>query len=188
MFYFAETNGDTVARPLFFEFPKDAKTYGSISESQFMWGKALMIIPVIKPNETKVNAYFPSGRWYTYDLELSSKPFESTGQFVELDAPIGKINTVLRGGNIVPILPPKQTTTEMRKEKFTLVVALSNSGTASGHLYWDDGDSLDPILTQKYSLISFSAKNVNIFVFVNFFYKKVLFLGNTYYGTDSSQI
>ena len=164
LFYFAEAKGDTVARPVFFEFPKDDNTYGTISESQFMWGKALMIMPVIKESQTKVNAYFPSGRWYHYSLEVNSTPLESTGKFLELDAPLDKINTALRGGHIVPVLPPKQTTTQMRKEKFTLIVALDSSNTATGHLYWDDGDSIDPVQSEKYSLFSFEAKNVkNVF-------------------------
>ncbi|GIY36118.1 hypothetical protein CDAR_487411, partial [Caerostris darwini] len=37
--------GDTVARPLFFEFPKDKNTYPI--DEQFLWGPALMIIPVL---------------------------------------------------------------------------------------------------------------------------------------------
>ena len=135
LFYFAEAEGHTVARPLFFEFPTDVQTYGSASDTQFMWGSALMVIPVLKPNETKVKAYLPSGRWYPYELELNSKPIDSTGQYIDLEAPIGKINTLLRGGSVVPILPPKQTTTQMRVEKFALVVAQSDSGTASGHFY-----------------------------------------------------
>ena len=163
LFYFAESRGDTVARPLFFEFPNDINTYGSISESQFMWGKAFMVIPVIKANKSIVSAYFPSGRWYPYNLDLSSKPIESKGQFIDLDAPVGKINTAIRGGHILATLPPKQTTTQMRKENFSLIVALDGNNTAHGHLYWDDGDSIDPVQTQRYSLISFVVKNVKYF-------------------------
>ena len=183
LFYFAESRGDTVVRPVFFEFPNDTNTYGSISESQFMWGKAFMVIPVIKPKQTQVNAYFPSGRWYAYSLELNSKPLESKGQLLQLDAPLGVINTAIRGGHIIPMLPPKQTTTQMRKEKFSLIVALDHINSSSGHLYWDDGDSLDPIQTQRYSLISFKAKDVSFFDLMlgniqNLF---VFFLGNAFY-------
>lgn len=46
LFWKAHTNGDTVARPLFFEFTNDTTTYGI--DDQFLWGPAFMICPVLK--------------------------------------------------------------------------------------------------------------------------------------------
>ena len=145
LFYLAELNGDTVVRPLFFEFPNDKNSYGPQSESQFLWGSGFMIIPVIEEGKTKVDAYFPPGRWYPYSISENIKPIESKGEVISLDAPVGKVNTAIRGGTVVPILPPKQTTTAMRKESFTLLVALNDKNEAKGQLYWDEGDSIDPI-------------------------------------------
>ena len=54
----------TVARPLFFEFPKDHATAGI--DSQFMWGSGLMISPVLQQSATSVKAYIPAGRWYEF--------------------------------------------------------------------------------------------------------------------------
>ncbi|RWS09040.1 lysosomal alpha-glucosidase-like protein, partial [Leptotrombidium deliense] len=42
LFYRAHNFGETVARPLFFNFPKDTKTYKI--ETQFMWGSHILII------------------------------------------------------------------------------------------------------------------------------------------------
>ena len=161
LFYWNELEGETVARPIFFDFPEDPNAYSSVSESQFMWGSALMVIPVLKPNQTSVNAYFPPGIWYPYTLELDEKPIDSSGQFVKLSAPIDKINTALRGGHIVPVLPPKQTTTEIRKEKFGLIVALDIQEKAVGGMFWDDGDSLDTVARNQYSTAFFQAQNVS---------------------------
>ena len=163
LFYYAEAEAQTVARPLFMEFPEDSNAYSSVSESQFLWGSAFMVIPVLKADQTSVHAYFPAGMWYHYTLELDEKPVDSSGQFIELSAPIGKINTAIRGGHVVPVLPPKQTTTEMRKEKFGLIVSLDKQQTASGSLFWDDGDSLDTVAHKQYSLALFDAKNVSYF-------------------------
>ena len=157
----AEAEAQTVARPLFFEFPDDPNAYMSASETQFLWGSAFMVIPILNANQTSVNAYFPPGVWYPYSLELDEKPVVSNGKFVELSAPIGKINTALRGGHVVPVLPPKQTTTEMRKEKFGLIVALDGQNMASGSLFWDDGDSMDSVARQLFSLVVFKAQNVS---------------------------
>ena len=55
LFFKAHTVGDTVVRPLFFEFPRDSKSYET-SETQFMWGPVLMIVPTLEENATTVIA------------------------------------------------------------------------------------------------------------------------------------
>ncbi|CAG2107192.1 unnamed protein product, partial [Medioppia subpectinata] len=162
LFYQAKVNADTVARPLFFEFPTDKHTYESaVAERQFMWGQAFMIAPVVEPNVTKIKPYLPAGVWYPFEYPKFDKPIVSSGQFMEFDAPVDKVNTFLRAGHVVPILPSRQTTTAMRKEKFTLLTFLDKSGsapvTAHGQLYWDDGDSIDPVEQKQYTLITFEA-------------------------------
>ena len=44
LFFESSLNGGTVIRPVFFEFPDDTQTH-DISY-QFMWGPAMMIVPV----------------------------------------------------------------------------------------------------------------------------------------------
>ena len=144
---------------MFFEFPKDKHSYDS--ETQFLWGSAVMIMPVTEPGVRKLNAYFPTGKWYLYDLKNNYQTIESRGQNLTLDAPLGKINVAIKGGTIVPILPPKQTTTQLRQQNFTLLVALDSSQKAFGELYWDDGDSIDPLLSGNFSLTVFYAKIVS---------------------------
>ncbi|GMR63130.1 hypothetical protein PMAYCL1PPCAC_33325, partial [Pristionchus mayeri] len=51
----ASLNGDTVVRPLFFDFGADKKTL-EISE-QFMWVPRFCVMPVLRENETTVNGY-----------------------------------------------------------------------------------------------------------------------------------
>lgn len=66
----------------------------------------------------------------------------STGQFVELDAPLDKINVHVRGGFIIPMQAPGSNLMLGRNNPFELLVPLSASGNATGHLYWDDGYSI----------------------------------------------
>ena len=139
---------------MFFEFPKDKHSYDS--ETQFLWGSAVMIMPVTEPGVRKLNAYFPTGKWYLYDLKNNYQTIESRGQNLTLDAPLGKINVAIRGGTILPILPPKQTTTQLRQQNFTLLCALNEKGLASGKLYWDDGDTFDPIFQRKNAHVYFN--------------------------------
>ncbi|CAL4153175.1 unnamed protein product, partial [Meganyctiphanes norvegica] len=48
------------------------------------------------------------------------------------------------------------TTTASRKQEMGLLVALSETGRASGELYWDDGDTLDTVLNSNYNHIQFN--------------------------------
>ncbi len=66
----------------------------------------------------------------------------TVGQFVDLNTPIQKINVHVRGGYIIPMQIPGENLILGRGNPFQLIVALSQSGNASGNLYWDDGDSI----------------------------------------------
>jgi len=45
-------------------FPKDVKTYGI--DKQFLWGRSLLVTPVLDPGVNHVVGYFPEGLWYDY--------------------------------------------------------------------------------------------------------------------------
>lgn len=137
LFWAAHTRGETVARPLFFEFPADVKTYNI--DTQFLWGPALMIIPVLEENSTEVEAYLPEGVWY--DVYTKS-PIVSQGQSVNLSAPFDTIPLLVRGGYILPQQAPEQTTTQSRLNRVEIFAAGDDQMNAFGEFYWDDGDSL----------------------------------------------
>ena len=49
----------------------------------------------------------------------------------------------LRGGTVIPMQKPGNTTTESRKNDYTLLVVLDGIGEASGDIFLDDGLSID---------------------------------------------
>ncbi|XP_004639568.1 lysosomal alpha-glucosidase isoform X2 [Octodon degus] len=174
LFHGAHVKGQTIARPLFLEFPEDPSTW--TVDRQLLWGEALLITPVLEPGKTEVTGYFPSGTWYDLQLvpveALGSLPLpppaslsptiHSEGQWVTLPAPLDTINVHLRAGYIVPMQAPGLTTTESRKQPMALAVALSTSGEAFGELFWDDGDSLGVLERGVYTHIIFLARNNTI--------------------------
>ncbi|XP_076305653.1 lysosomal alpha-glucosidase-like [Tachypleus tridentatus] len=153
LFFRSHTAAETVVRPLFFEYPEDKNTY--TVETQFFWGSALMVIPALYEKVNTVTAYFPADTWYDFYTGTSHK---STGQNFTLDAPMDKINLVVRSGVIIPSQEPNDTTTASRKNPFHLLVALDKNGRACGELYWDDGDTLDTYSRGVYNLIVFEAE------------------------------
>jgi alpha-glucosidase len=139
-------------RPLFFEFPADANLLGN--DKQFMLGESLLFSPVLNQGATTVSAYFPAGRWY--DFYTHEALTFSQGATQQLSAPLQKINIHYRGGTIVASQTPKYTTYETSMSDYTLTVALSQSGSAAGRLYLDDGISLN-VDESASSLILFEA-------------------------------
>ncbi|XP_074553137.1 lysosomal alpha-glucosidase [Halichoeres trimaculatus] len=156
LFHHAHLHGHTVARPIMFEFPKDVRTYGI--DKQFLWGKSLLVTPVLEPGVDYVIGYFPEGLWYDY---YTGDAMQSTGEEVKLSAPLDKINLHLREGAVIPTQAPNLTLWVSSGQPLHLVSALSDDGSASGDLFWDDGESIDTYETDKYAYIIFNvAKNV----------------------------
>ncbi|KAK6169325.1 hypothetical protein SNE40_020401 [Patella caerulea] len=162
--------GDTVLRPLFFEFPLDSITYSN--DKQFLWGPALLISPVLEWSffdETALSVYFPADMWYDY---YTGELITSDGGGKILQTPLDKINLHVRGGYILPWQYPNTTTIQSRKNKFGLLVALNSTSQAEGDLFWDDGDTIDTVHLNMYNMISFGANKNGV-------YSSPLFTGYT---------
>uniref|UniRef100_A0A8C5G4A0 Lysosomal alpha-glucosidase n=1 Tax=Gouania willdenowi TaxID=441366 RepID=A0A8C5G4A0_GOUWI len=170
LFHHAHTSADTVARPLFMEFPTDPNCW--TIDHQFLWGSSLLISPVLDEGVVELVAYLPPGTWYSLQNVGNSflltclyfpkgQPFYSNGQYLLLPAPLDTINVHVREGHIVPRQEPALTTTASRLNPFFLTVALSAGGWAWGDMFWDDGDSLDSFEMQKYCYVVFIPIKLN---------------------------
>lgn len=152
LFHHAHASADTVARPLFLEFPSDPNC--QTIDRQFLWGSSLLITPVLEPGVEELAAYLPPGTWYSIH---NGQPFYSKGQYLLLPALLDTINIHVREGHIIPRQEPALTTTASRRNPFFLTVALSAGGWAWGDLFWDDGDSLDTFEAGSYCYLIFIA-------------------------------
>uniref|UniRef100_A0A8C7KBT5 Alpha glucosidase n=1 Tax=Oncorhynchus kisutch TaxID=8019 RepID=A0A8C7KBT5_ONCKI len=147
LFYHAHTSADTVATPLFLQFPSDPNC--QTIDRQFLWGSSLLVSPVLEQGAVELAAYLPPGTWYSLK-----------GQYLLLPAPLDTINVHVREGHIIPQQEPGLTTSASRSNPFLLTVALSAGGWAWGDLFWDDGDSLDTFQRGDYSYVIFIAGQV----------------------------
>ncbi|XP_061079871.1 lysosomal alpha-glucosidase isoform X2 [Conger conger] len=152
LFHQSHSSARTVARALFLEFPSDPNC--QTVDRQFLWGRSLLISPVLEQGSVELAAYLPPGTWYSLH---DGQPFHSKGQYLLLPAPLDTINVHLRGGHIIPQQEPALTTPASRTNPFLLTVALSTGGWARGELFWDDGDSLDTFERGDYSFLMFIA-------------------------------
>ncbi|NXL59543.1 LYAG glucosidase, partial [Chordeiles acutipennis] len=152
LFHRAHSAGETVARPLFLEFPEDPNTWAV--DRQLLWGGGLLITPVLEPGKTKVSGYFPVGTWYSL---AGDSTIHSKGQWILLPAPLDTINVHVRAGHILPLQEPAFSTAESRRKGMALVVALTPDGFARGDLFWDDGESWQTFEKGDYTEILFLA-------------------------------
>ena len=101
MFHEANSTGIPVARPLFFDFPTDNRTWAI--DEQFMIGPALMACPVFYKDTISVPVYIPKENTTWYHFVAGYPVNNGTGGFA-VSIPNLKKDMVLllRGGFIVP--------------------------------------------------------------------------------------
>ncbi|PGH01895.1 alpha-glucosidase [Blastomyces parvus] len=153
LFHQAHTTGSTVMRALAWEFPNDPSL--ASADRQFLLGPSFMVIPVLEPQATTVNGVFPGvadgEMWYDW---YTQTPFKAiTGRNTTIDAPLGHIPLYIRGGSVLPMQEPALTTRAARNSPWSLLVALDSKSRAQGHIYIDDGESVNPNSTLSVHLI-----------------------------------
>ena len=136
----ASRDGEPVVRPLWFAWPGDRETWGV--QTQWLFGEALLVSPVVDDDAQAVSFYLPKDVWYDF---WTGEQVVSAGEVKTVEGVgWGDIPVHIRGGSIIPMRARSaNTTTDLRKQNFVLTVAPGADGTAKGELYLDDGESLD---------------------------------------------
>jgi alpha-glucosidase len=133
------TDGTPLLNPLFFLYPNDTNTFDI--DTQFFYGPSVLVSPVTEEGSMSVDIYLPDDLYYDY---YTARPVRGHGSTVSLrDIGYDSIPLHIRAGAIIPLrISSANTTTELRKKNFNILVALSEDGAAQGSLYLDDGVSL----------------------------------------------
>ncbi|KAI9688796.1 MAG: hypothetical protein M1822_001153 [Bathelium mastoideum] len=143
-------DGTPLVNPMFFIYPNDTNTFPI--QLQFFFGSGLLVAPVTDDNSTSVSYYLADDiyyDWWTRESVRGNGTYVTEG-YVGFDG----IPIFYRGGSIIPQrINSANTTAELRKQDFEIVVAPGLDGTASGTLYLDEGNAIDQPQT---SLIDFT--------------------------------
>lgn len=144
LFREANTTGQPIMRPLWFEFPDSKDTFAE--EEEFMLGPGILVRPVLTQGASTVEAFLPrASRWYdglTGAAMVKSTWLPGLDQMHKIPVTMDGIPFFYRGGSIIPRRErPRRSTAAMARDPFTLVVSLDHNGTAEGSLYLDDGRS-----------------------------------------------
>ncbi|CAI6319435.1 unnamed protein product [Periconia digitata] len=137
--YYQTKTGKPMINPLFYLYPEDANTFAI--QEQWFYGDALLISPVTTDYSTEVTYYLPNDTFYDY--WTGSKIQGQGANVTETNVNYTSIPIHIRAGTIIPTrLHSANTTAELRKQPFTIIIAPSDAGKATGRLYLDEGEKI----------------------------------------------
>lgn len=146
------THGTPLMRPLFFE--DDSEQLKTVASTYF-WGADFLVVPILKPNVTEKEIYFPkNNNWFDF---YNHEKFEG-GQTATVKVVEDQIPTFVRGGAFIPMAKPMQSTKEYNGNTFELHYYYDPSVKESkGQLYNDDGLTAGAFEKGNYELLKFES-------------------------------
>jgi alpha-glucosidase (family GH31 glycosyl hydrolase) len=129
------STGMPVMRALWLHFPDDPKAV--VRDDEYLWGRNLLIAPVVEKGVTSRAVYLPRGTWYDF---WTNEKIEG-GREIVRNIDLATIPIYVRAGAILPLGPVKQYTSEKINEP--LDISVYPRADASFLLYEDDGRSFN---------------------------------------------
>jgi alpha-glucosidase (family GH31 glycosyl hydrolase) len=133
----ASDTGLPLMRTLWLHYPGDAEAVKL--GDQYLWGRDLLIAPVVEQGAKERSVYLPAGTWYDW---WTGAMVEGGGKGrIKRPVDLATMPIYVRAGAIVPLDPVRQYTAQTVTEPTTLQVYRGADGQFV--LYDDDGKSLD---------------------------------------------
>ncbi len=129
------TTGMPVMRALWLHYPDDARA--AACGDQYLFGKNLLVAPVVEKGATTRQVYLPRGSWYDF---WTGEPIQG-GREISRDVSLDIMPLYVRAGSILPLGPNKQYTTERVDQPLSVSIYPGTDG--SFLLYEDDGTSFN---------------------------------------------
>ena len=127
--------GLPLMRALWLHYPDDP--IASARGDQFLWGRDLLVAPVVERGAKERRVYLPRGPWIDFWTEERIEGGREITRAVDLET----TPLYIRGGAVLPIGPVKQYVQEPVAAPLTLLVA--PGADAASTWYEDDGISFD---------------------------------------------
>ncbi len=148
-------SGLPLMRPLFYEEPENHRLYKL--STNYLWGKNMLIAPVLEKDQTHVSVYFPkTANWFD---PLKNKMIRG-GQtrLIPTNEHKKDIPHYIRGDAFIPKAEPVQTTDDYSLENFNInYYADSENRSSEDMIYHDDGKTPDAYQKGKYEILHLSS-------------------------------
>ena len=132
LFYQAAHTGTPIMRPLVWHYPKDSATF-NLSD-QFLYGRDLLVAPVVAPGVSARAVYLPRDTWYAWG---SDEPLAGPTHLLD-EAPLETLPLYVRGGALLPMWPTAAHTGLVERDALRLHLW---PGHGQLDLYEDDGET-----------------------------------------------
>ena len=158
------TKSFTLQRPIVMDFNNDINIYGIniinntivTFDHEFMFGDSLLIVPVYNDNN-KTNIYLPQSqpqsnliKWYDF---WTGNTFNTSTFMLNKHVELNNIPIFVKSGSILIMGPFVQFGNQIAWIELEIRIYQGNDGVFT--LYEDDGEYVDSISQDKYSLIDF---------------------------------
>jgi len=127
--------GAPILRAMWLHYPKDAQAVAR--GDQYLWGRDILVAPVVEKGATSRAVYLPEGQWY--DFWTSEKI--SGGREITRKVDLETMPLYVRAGALIPMGPVKQFTAEKSDKPMTMTVYPGADGRFE--IYEDDGTSFN---------------------------------------------
>lgn len=125
--------GMPIIRAMWLHYPDD-KTAVARGD-QYLWGRDILVAPVVEKGATSRKLYLPRGLWYDFWTEVTVQGGREFERPVDLET----MPLFVRAGAIIPTLGPKQYTEAPDNGPLTIAVFPGADGAFT--MYEDDGKS-----------------------------------------------
>lgn len=130
-FYEAAQTGLPVARSLALDYPFDTPVYDNTYQYQFLFGDAVMVVPVTTEEKSK-KVYLPAGGWY----DLFTDQLYSGNQEVVIPTPAYTIPLFVKSSAIIPVQGLVQSNRD--KASDTLQIHVYQGSATNRYLFYED--------------------------------------------------
>ncbi|MGQ1889552.1 glycoside hydrolase family 31 protein [Thermophagus sp. OGC60D27] len=133
----AHDTGLPLMRAMFLEYPDDPETQNL--QTQFMFGKELLVAPVLEEAASVKRVYLPQGKWFDYHDPRISYDGE---QWIDFPVTLESIPLFVRQGAVIPTMPVMQYIHEDPHYPLIYnVFPATVNRSASFDVYEDDGET-----------------------------------------------
>lgn len=133
----AYDTGLPLMRALIIEYPSDKETYNL--NSQFLFGKELLVAPITEKEASIKKVYLPEGEWIDFN---NKKVLFKGNQWIEYPVSLTETPLFVKKGSIIPQMPIMQYITEIPNYQLILdIFPASTNRKACFDIYEDDGET-----------------------------------------------
>ncbi len=127
--------GLPMIRSLWLHYPDDPTA--TARGDEFLWGRDILVAPVVEKGATTRRVYLPKGDWFDYWTEERLQG----GREIERRVDLETMPLYVRAGAVLPLAPPKEYVEQQVSDPMTVVVYPGADGAFT--MYEDDGRSFD---------------------------------------------